>query len=165
MNTTQALQKSATPQEIEKKFLIKSLPPSLEQYPCEQIRQGYLSVDVDHEIRVRQKDNHYFYTEKIGHGLARTEIEKEITPEEFASQWPQTAGRQVTKTRHKIAYQGRLIELDIYADSLLGLIEAEVEFPSLEIAKKFIPPSWFGREVTDNPRHRIGYLLTHGLPE
>jgi len=153
------------PQEIERVFLIKSLPPNLKQYPCEQIRQGYLSLDINHEIRIRQKDNLYSYTEKLGHGLARAEIEKEITPEEFASQWPQTADRQVIKTRHKIPYQGNLIEVDTYGGSLLGSIRAEVEFPSIEMAEKFVPPDWFGEEVTDDPHYRIGYLLTHGLPK
>ena len=40
------------------------------------------------------------------------------------------------------------IELDIFHGALDGLIYAEVEFPTVEEAEQFTPPSWFLREVT-----------------
>lgn len=42
------------------------------------------------------------------------------------------------------------IELDIFHGALDGLIYAEVEFPSVEEATAFRPPSWFLREVTED---------------
>lgn len=42
------------------------------------------------------------------------------------------------------------IELDIFHGALEGLIYAEVEFPSVEEATAFRPPSWFLREVTED---------------
>ena len=40
------------------------------------------------------------------------------------------------------------IELDIFLGEYEGLKLAEVEFPSEEAALAFVPPEWFGREVT-----------------
>ena len=40
------------------------------------------------------------------------------------------------------------IELDIFSGEYEGLKLAEVEFPSEEAALAFVPPEWFGREVT-----------------
>ena len=42
------------------------------------------------------------------------------------------------------------IELDLFHDALDGLIYAEVEFASVEEANAFTPPSWFGKEVTED---------------
>ena len=41
-----------------------------------------------------------------------------------------------------------MIELDIFHGKFEGLILAEVEFPSLEEAKNFTPPEYFGEDVT-----------------
>ena len=45
--------------EIERKFLIEKekLPPSLDQYPCRRIEQGYLCTDP--VVRIRQEDDTY----------------------------------------------------------------------------------------------------------
>ncbi len=45
------------------------------------------------------------------------------------------------------------IELDIFAGSLEGITLAEVEFATIEEADAFIPPSWFGEDVTYDKRY------------
>ena len=57
-------------QEIERKFLVKSLPADLEQYPCRRIQQAYLSADP--VVRVRRSDDSYYMTYK-GRGLLARE--------------------------------------------------------------------------------------------
>ena len=59
--------------EIERKFLIEKekLPPSLDQYPCRRIEQGYLCTDP--VVRIRQEDDTYYLTYKAGGFLAREE--------------------------------------------------------------------------------------------
>ena len=52
--------------EIERKFLLKTLPDKLEDYPCRHIEQGYLSTDP--VIRIRRQDEDYYLTYK-SHGL------------------------------------------------------------------------------------------------
>jgi CYTH domain-containing protein len=41
-------------------------------------------------------------------------------------------------------------ELDVYSGPLTGLSVVEVEFPSVAIMNSFIPPAWFGRDVTQD---------------
>ena len=41
--------------EIERKYLVKTLPDHLEQYPCRQIEQGYLSTNP--VVRIRRSND------------------------------------------------------------------------------------------------------------
>ena len=41
-----------------------------------------------------------------------------------------------------------LIELDFFKNELEDLILAEVEFPDKASADRFLPPAWFGDDVT-----------------
>ena len=40
------------------------------------------------------------------------------------------------------------MELDVFSGKFQGLVLAEVEFPDQASADAFLPPAWFGREVT-----------------
>ncbi len=57
-----------------------------------------------------------------------------------------------------------VVELDVFAGDLDGLVMAEVEFTSTEEMTAFVPPVWFGREVTDDGRYTNASLALHGLP-
>lgn len=151
--------------EIERKFLVKELPADLENYPHNEIMQGYLIVtDNDIEVRIRKKGDKYFETVKAGSGLVRKESEKEITNEAFWNHWPLTEGKRVEKVRYDIEYEDVLIELDIYSGGLEGLAVAEVEFDSEEESGHFTPPDWFGEEVTHDERYKNKNLALHGKP-
>lgn len=153
------------PREIERKFHITTPPDDLDTHPHHQIRQGYLSVDPDgSESRIRQTDAAYFQTEKKGKGLERTEVEEEISKSEFDALWEKTQGRRVDKVRYQIPYGEYTIECDVYGGNLLGLVVAEVEFPSRARSDSFIPPDWFAREVTDDVAYKNQSLATQGLP-
>jgi CYTH domain-containing protein len=39
----------------------------------------------------------------------------------------------------------------VFAPPFAPLIMAEVEFPNIEMANAFIPPTWFDQDVTNNP--------------
>ena len=56
----------------------------------------------------------------------------------------------------------RTVELDIYCGDLTGLITAEVEFDTLEQQVNFVPPSWFGEDVTENERYKNRNLSAKG---
>ncbi len=51
--------------EIERKFLVKSLPEDINSFPHKQISQGYIS-DINPSIRIRQLDDKYILTIKSG---------------------------------------------------------------------------------------------------
>jgi CYTH domain-containing protein len=60
-------EKKSQPKEIERKFLVRSLPENLEPYPHTDIEQGYLAISEDGaEVRIRRKGKEYFQTVKSG---------------------------------------------------------------------------------------------------
>ncbi|MDQ8203814.1 CYTH domain-containing protein [Pelagicoccus sp. SDUM812003] len=150
-------------QEIERKFLLDSLPSQLGQAESSQLRQGYLSVE-DAEVRLRQSDDRYTLTCKRGDGLVRDEAEIDVSQSQFETLWPLTSGRRLEKTRYRLPYQGLLIEIDVYHGILKPLRVAEIEFPDRESSDAFIPPDYFAREVTDDSRYKNRSLCQFGVP-
>lgn len=139
--------------EIERKFLLRQLPPGLEDYPASRIRQVYLSFKP--EVRLRDKDGRYFLTEKGEGALARSEEEREISAEDFSAKEMQRISNPVEKTRYRIPLEGGLTaELDVFVGKLAGLCLVEVEFSSYEAAESFLAPAWFGDEVTYIKRYK-----------
>ncbi|MBR6402564.1 MAG: CYTH domain-containing protein [Eubacterium sp.] len=136
--------------EIERKFLIKSLPEKLDSYEHHTIVQGY--VDNEPVVRIRQYDNKYILTIKSLGLMERIEVEKELTESEFKDLSTMVQGNVISKVRYKIPYGEYTIELDIFKDDFEGLIMAEVEFPDKEKAESFIAPDFMSVDVTDNPK-------------
>jgi CYTH domain-containing protein len=65
----------------------------------------------------------------------------------------------IEKRRYKIPFaDGLVAELHVHAGHLAGFNYVEVEFPDVEAAGDFVPPAWFGREVTDDVRFSYGTL-------
>ena len=135
--------------EIERKFLIKRLPLEMLRSRHFRIAQGYLASEPGgRHVRLRKKSKTTFLTFKVGRGSAREEREIRLSPKQFATLWPATAGRRLRKTRYEIPWKNLKIEIDIYHGRNHGLMVAEVEFPSHASCRQFKPPRWFGREIT-----------------
>lgn len=157
--------------EIERKFLLNAMPPPVRFAGGEPIRQGYLALDGDTEVRIRISSKGAVLTIKAGRGGVR--VEEEIALEERQGQalWELTEGRRVQKTRRRVrladpAADGELlVEVDEYSGELDGLVVAEVEFPDEEAARAFEPPAWFGRELTGDWRYANRSLASDGMPE
>ncbi len=149
------------PLEIERKFLIRQLPTGLGEQQGERIEQGYLAIDANlTEVRLRHRGEKYYLTVKGAGMVIRNEWEMEIPENQFNKFWPATIGRRLTKTRYEIPYENVMIEIDIYADKLKGLVTAEVEFKSEAEMERFVPPAWLGEEVTTNNDYRNKNLIT-----
>jgi CYTH domain-containing protein len=157
----------ATPgRELERKFVLSEVPFELSGYPASEIRQGYLAIGADgSEVRIRRRGERCSLTVKRGSGLARDEEELDLGDDEFDRLWPLTEGRRVEKTRYEIPADGDLvIELDVFAGELEGLITAEIEFDSDDQARRFATPDWLGPEVTENDAYKNRRLATDGRP-
>ena len=140
--------------EIERKFLVLKLPDDLTAFPSTEISQGYLvSLDDGLQVRLRKKPGQYSLTYKRGLGNVREEREVALTAEQFATLWPATEGKRLSKTRYEIPFGERVVEIDIYSGKHDGLVVAEVEFDDEESAINFQPPDWLGDDVTGNPRY------------
>lgn len=141
--------------EIERKFLVskEALPDNLEQYKKNELEQAYIITEP--VLRIRKKNNDYILTYK-GQGLMkREEIEVSILKDAYEKLLSKTEGNIITKTRYVIPEENQLtIELDIFHGDFEGLYIAEVEFPDEESAQAYLPPLWFGKEVTqENTYH------------
>jgi len=140
--------------EIERKFLVKSLPDDLKRSRSFVIEQGYLATEwAGRQVRLRKRGHTASLTFKVRRGTHREEREIRLSPKQFAALWPGTAGRRLRKVRYEIPWDNRLIELDIYRGRHAGLVVAEVEFPDRASCRKFKAPCWFGREVTREKRY------------
>ena len=140
--------------EIERKFLIRRLPLEILRSRHFRIAQGYLANEPGgRHVRLRQKRKTASLTFKVGRAAAREEREIRLSPKQFATLWPATAGRRLRKTRYEIPWKNLKIEIDIYHGRNHGLMVAEVEFPSFASCRQFKPPRWFGREITGEKRY------------
>ncbi|NBC16143.1 MAG: adenylate cyclase [Bacteroidetes bacterium] len=152
--------------EVERKFLVNEVPEAVRGWPATIIQQGYLAIQEDGtEVRVRKRGAACVLTVKRGAGLEREEVEVGLAPEAFAALWPLTSGRRVHKTRYVGRWSGHRVEVDVYRGAHAGLEMAEVEFPHAEASRAFTPPSWFGRDVTEDRRFANQQLACQGLPE
>lgn len=150
--------------EIERKFLFDGRGFDFEAHKNVEILQGYVSFEP--AVRLRAQNGEYYLTVK-GPGLtARREFEMPVTKEQFDFLWKKTEPETIEKTRYIIPLKcGLEAELDVYAGKLSGLMTVEVEFDSLEEAGRFLPPEWFGREITGEPAYSNAVLPRGGIPE
>ena len=132
--------------EIERKYLVEQLPFALEGYACKAIEQAYLCTEP--VVRIRRSDEEYYLTYKGKGLLAREEYNLPLKEEAYLHLKEKADGIVLTKKRYLIPYQRYTIELDVFEGTYEGLILAEVEFETEEEAYAFVPPDWFGRDVT-----------------
>jgi CYTH domain-containing protein len=150
--------------EIERKFLLHGLPATLRLARGETIRQGYLALDGDTEVRMRTGSAAPKLAIKSGRGEVRTEVELPVAGADAQALWELTEGRRLEKTRRRMRLEGGEAEVDEYTGDLQGLVVAEVEFPDEESARAFQAPAWFGRELTGDRAYANRSLACDGLP-
>lgn len=136
--------------EIERRFLVDVVPAAVLTSPFSGVEQGYLS---GYPVTVRLRrvigaGQGAFLTVKRGVLPNREEREVALTSDQFDVLWPATAGWRIEKTRYRFPLGEYVVELDVFCGIHTGLVIAEVEFPNLITADAFIPPDWFGLEIT-----------------
>ena len=148
--------------EIERKFLLKQIPDDLERYEHSSIEQGYLCTGP--VVRIRKEDDEYYLTYKGKGQMIREEYNLPLTEKAYRHLRKKTDGILLRKTRYRIplaAEEGCLpltAEIDIFEAPYEGLCLAEVEFPDKSSAERFIPPEWFGEDVTFNKKYHNSNL-------
>lgn len=169
--------------EIERKYLVsrEDIPFAPEKYPCRHIEQGYLCTSP--VVRIRQDNNEFFLTYKSKGLMTREEYNLPLNKEAYQHLKEKADGRLIIKDRYVIPlsegysskpdrncnsnrddaddllrYSGLSIELDFFKGEFEGLILAEVEFPDEETANHFLPPAWFGEDVTYSSKYHNSTL-------
>lgn len=148
--------------EIERKFLLKSMP-DISGALKKEIEQGYLCSGP--VVRIRKSNENYILTYKSKLGLSQDcaiqndEVEMPLTKEAYEHLREKIDGKLVEKTRYVLPLpQQRKAELDIFKGRLNGLAFVEVEFESEAAAEKFELPDWFGEDVSKNIAFSNAYL-------
>lgn len=153
-------------QEIERKYAIKYIPEDIKIEQNTNIEQCFIYNDKITLIRLRkittiapkaEPQIEYIYTLKTkgdieyenGEKLGRKyEIENAISQKEYENLIKGKISNTINKTRLVVPIKDNLkAEIDIYYEYLEGLLTLEVEFESIEQAKKFEKPDWFGEEL------------------
>ncbi|WP_136608670.1 CYTH domain-containing protein [Paenibacillus dokdonensis] len=149
--------------EIERKFLLPEYPEALIQENVIQIKkeqlieQTYLAMAGDQELRVRKiKDlTHdqleFTHTFKKGHGIAREEVEYSISEGLYEQMVTKHQAIPLIKKRTTAVWGDTVIEIDDYKQ--IRLMVLEVEFDSVEEAESFIPPEWFGKDISTEKQY------------
>ncbi|MCR5108360.1 MAG: CYTH domain-containing protein [Lachnospiraceae bacterium] len=157
--------------EIEKKWRVKELPEDLDNYEMIEMEQAYLNEHPT--VRIRRENDDYVLTYKgiSDNDIAHSEYNLPLTKEAFEHMLPKHDGRIIRKKRYVIPLNDHAdtdissvsdkadgyclkAELDIFDEPFAPLIVVEVEFPSMDAADSFIPPVWFGEEVTHDIRFK-----------
>ncbi|MBQ3786555.1 MAG: CYTH domain-containing protein [Lachnospiraceae bacterium] len=163
--------------EIERKFLLRSLPDDLSAYRCRYIEQAYLSQKP--VIRIRKSDDEYYMTYKGGGLMERIEYNLPLDRESFEHLLEKADGHVIKKKRYEIPLEADesvfpdiskeeleainsdnplKIELDIFSYPE-GLVLAEVEFPDRRLAEAFVMPDMFKEDVTEDPRYHNSNMI------
>ncbi len=152
--------------EIERKYAINKMPEDLSQYQYKKIEQGYLCHKPT--IRIRKSNEEYMITYKSKFGIHQkkdsnaiinNEVELPLTKEAYENLLLKIDHNLIKKTRYLIPiHHGLMVELDVFEGILEGLIFAEVEFPDEDCANRFVPPEWFGKELSSDKRFTNYYL-------
>jgi len=144
------------PLEIERKYLLTSLPPHAREAVPMDIDQGWIAGKTVNERvrRVRAPGSEtYLRTIKLGEGVVRSEFEESMTSDVFDSLWPLTASHRISKRRYPVPDGERVWEIDEFLDRELVLAEVELEREDEEVS----PPEWLKpyvvREVTGEPEY------------
>lgn len=158
--------------EIERKYLVRDLPDDLDQYEHYEIEQAYLCTSPT--LRIRKMGEMYILTVKESlrtesSALHNREEEFALSKQAYDHLLSKCDSGRVGKTRYRInlrrqtgdgAYEGLIAELDIFHGRHRGLMLVEVEFPNTHSANCFVPPEWFGEDVSSDYHYRNSYLAS-----
>ena len=146
--------------EIERKFLVLDDSYKAQASSCVRIRQGYLCLQSNCTVRVRQWGDTAFLTIKgkpAPGSIARYEFEKEISPEDADRLFMLALPGVVEKRRWMVPMpDGLVCEVDEFEGANAGLTVAEVELKSETQA--FERLAFMGQEVTYDHRYKNSYL-------
>ena len=150
--------------EIERKFLMDGFPAL--PATCEAtMLQGYLCCAP--VVRIRSKETAGQTSYKLcfkGQGtLVREEIELPIDADTFRRLCNLLPGALIRKEWKTYALEGGLtLECSLVdAGTPESFYYAEVEFSTVQQARAFVPPSYFGKEVTEDPSNSKNQYWRH----
>ncbi len=152
--------------EIERKFLVSEMPKDLSLYKAREIEQAYLNFTPTIRIRHDKSSDFekYELTYKGRGDFAHEEYNLPLDKASYDNLLKKHDGSVIKKTRYMIPLSKFTAELDIFEGDLKGLSLVEVEFDTIEEEQAFVPPSWFGKDVTAGGEYSNARLARGILP-
>ena len=151
--------------EIERKFLVSGRwSQGIDMDTYLMIHQGYLSLDPERTVRVREvrdtapdlyRTFGYLTVKGKSYGIERVEYEYEIPSDDARKLLGLCVASVVEKCRYRV---GRF-EVDRFMGVNNGLMVAEIELQHAD--ETFEKPSWLGVEVSDDPKYFNSNLATN----
>lgn len=146
--------------EIERKYLLRGTSWK-EGAEGTFVRQGYLSTDQEHTVRVRTMREEGFLTIKgPTKGISRLEFEYAIPIADARRMLDELCSHPlIEKIRYRIPHGDLIWEVDEFRGDNAGLVVAEVELSHED--QEIALPDWIGEEVSGDPRYRNCNLSVH----
>ncbi|MDD5251042.1 MAG: adenylate cyclase [Patescibacteria group bacterium] len=153
--------------ENELTFVVKNMP-DLTGLGHNDIEQHYLSEGAE-PVRIRKIGRRFELTKKMDLAKSdlsrREEINLPLTEGEF-ERLKTLSLRHIQKTRYYAPLpEGLMAELDVYHGDLEGLALVEVEFIDETVRASFVPPPWFGRDISQEAWSRNHNLAAMTLEQ
>lgn len=138
--------------EIERKFILKSLP-EIDLGTKLEYKRYFIYSNNGIEMRIQQKGNSFELErkEKIDNLVSKKD-KIMITKEEFNT-LKKISESSIERDSYIVKVDEYEVSIKVYTGVYEGLIRAEIEFDSKEEAQNYIAPAWFGIEITDT---RVG---------
>lgn len=155
--------------EIEVAYLPKHLPDGLLSTKPTRIVDIYLSGDDSLEkLRLRQKGDKFEITKKVCADPNDLSLQDEynisLNEQEFGA-LRKAGGREVVKDRYEVPLGEHTMEVDVFKGDMEGFVLIEVEFKSVAERDAFVPPEYFGAEVTQEDFIAGSYLAGRSLAD
>jgi CYTH domain-containing protein len=148
--------------EHERTFLAKQLPEDLKKHPSVEMLDLYLPTTARHPLlRLRQKGEKYEVTKKVPSGKDFSVLHEFTTPlskAEFDELAASVKGKRVHKRRYEYSWNNHVCEIDVFLDSLQGLVLVDVEFEEGKGKAEFVAPEFCLVDVTGEEFVAGGYL-------
>ena len=148
--------------EIERTFLVKFLPKSLEKCKSKEVFDIYIPKTAKRpSLRIRQNGKKFEITKKQQFAESDSTNHNEhsipLTREEF-KELSKLDGKKFRKKRYYYPYEGKTVEIDIYQDKLEGLVLAEFEFKTIAEKNSFKKPYFCIVDITAEKNRKNGIL-------
>ncbi len=138
--------------ELEKTYLAKRIPDGLKKCKFKEIVDVYIPENSEHpKLRIRKSGNKFEITKKmpVKEGDASYQEEQTIVLAEAEfNELNRLVGKKVRKIRYYYNYNGRTAEVDLFQDSLSGLVLVDFEFATIEEKNSFRIPDFCLADVT-----------------
>jgi len=137
--------------ELEKTFLAKTVPPDLKDCRHKEILDMYIPKSSRHPtVRIRKNGDRFEMTKKepVEDDASHQEEQTIILTEEEFNELMKLDGKKVRKLRYHYPYNGRMAEVDVFQDDLLGIIVVDFEFDTVEDKDAFQLPDFCSADIT-----------------